>query len=157
LGTLAYLADVVASDKVEVACRFDVLVGKEHEFCLLTGESSPERALLTMVDRMVGNNLRLAVMTRGDRGAVAANAEERTQVPAIPVTVADTTGAGDAFTAGLAYAVAVRWDLSTALRLAASVASFVVEAVGAQIALPTLSAALARAGIATDDGSEFTR
>lgn len=44
---------------------------------------------------------RLAVCTLGSRGAVALSAEgERASVPAQPVEVVDTNGAGDAFFAG---------------------------------------------------------
>ncbi|GAB2588564.1 carbohydrate kinase [Streptomyces capparidis] len=45
----------------------------------------------------------LVVVTRGARGAVASLAGERVKVPAPRVEVADTVGAGDAFTAGLLH------------------------------------------------------
>jgi fructokinase len=43
----------------------------------------------------------LAVMTRGARGAVAVTRAGRAEVDGVPVTVADTVGAGDTFNAGL--------------------------------------------------------
>lgn len=147
LGTLSYLADVVARDTVEVACRFDVLVGNEREYCLATGESTPESALQSVASRMPGTNLRTAVMTRGERGAIAATERGQVQVDAHSANVVDTTGAGDAFAAGLAHATALRWNLVPSLRLASAVASFAVEVLGAQTALPTFSAAMDRAGI----------
>lgn len=154
LGTLAYLAGVAACDNIEVACRFDVLVGNEREFRQLTGEGTPETAFLRIVTRMAGTNLRLTVMTKGERGAIAATAFERMELDAFPADVQDTTGAGDAFVAGLAYASALRWDLSSSLRLANAVASFAVAALGAQTALPSLPAALNRADISMDDAHE---
>jgi fructokinase len=48
--------------------------------------------------------VRLVVLTRGGEGAVASLAGTRVAVPAVPVAVVDTVGAGDAFTAGL-----LRW------------------------------------------------
>lgn len=43
-------------------------------------------------------------VTRGDRGALLFDAEDTYRIPAIEVDVVDTTGAGDAFTAGLIHA-----------------------------------------------------
>ena len=150
LGTLSYLADVVAHDKVDIACRFDILVGNEREYCALTGESSPDSAFDSIVQRITGSNLRTAVITRGDRGAVAATELERIAVDPIPTILVDTTGAGDAFAAGLSYALSLRWPLKLALELASAVASCAVSALGAQTALPTLRGALARAQLLPD-------
>lgn len=44
---------------------------------------------------------KIVVMTRGGDGAVAVGPNGRVEVPAVPVTVADTVGAGDTFNAGL--------------------------------------------------------
>jgi sugar/nucleoside kinase (ribokinase family) len=150
LGTLSYLADVVAYDKVDVACRFDVLVGNEREFCLLTGASTPIDAFESIVERMSGSNLRMAIMTRGDRGAVGATAHKHIQVNAVSSDLVDTTGAGDAFAAGLSYAVSLRWPLDASLNLANAVAGYAVGALGAQTALPSLVDALARANVGLD-------
>jgi ribokinase len=154
LGTLTYLANVAACDNMEVACRFDVLVGNEREFRQLTGKAKPETAFAEVVNRTSGANLRLVVMTRGEHGAIGATDSEQIQMNAFPANVKDTTGAGDAFAAGLAYATALRWDLSSSLRLANAVAGFAVTALGAQTALPSLSAALNRAGISMEDGCD---
>jgi sugar/nucleoside kinase (ribokinase family) len=150
LGTLSYLADVNSCDRVEVACRFDVLVGTEREYCALTGDSSPGTAFDSIVRRTTGSNLRTAVMTRGNRGAVGATASARFDVDALSTTVVDTTGAGDAFVAGLSYALSVRWPLGPSLKLGNAVASYAVSALGAQTALPSFVDALARANIDPD-------
>jgi ribokinase len=59
-------------------------------------------------------------------------------VPVIPgVQVVDTTGAGDAFTAGLAVALAEGQPPEQALRLATATGGLSTQALGARGALPT--------------------
>src|SRR5437764_165582 len=56
-----------------------------------------------LADRLLrtGRATRLLVVTRGGEGAFVATREVRFSAAAVPVTVADTVGAGDAFTAAL--------------------------------------------------------
>jgi fructokinase len=42
----------------------------------------------------------VVIVTRGGDGAVAYSGRDRVEVPAVPVKIADTVGAGDTFTAG---------------------------------------------------------
>lgn len=57
------------------------------------------------------------VVTRGARGATATDGTARLHCPAVPAAVVDTTGAGDAFAAGLVHGVARRWPMEACLRL----------------------------------------
>jgi len=50
---------------------------------------------------LAGGALAWMVVTYGERGAVAYGATDRIEVPAAPAQIVDTTGAGDAFVAGL--------------------------------------------------------
>jgi sugar/nucleoside kinase (ribokinase family) len=50
--------------------------------------------------RLLAAGVSVVAVTRGGDGARAATAQESTDVPAFPVTVVDTTGCGDAFSAG---------------------------------------------------------
>jgi ribokinase len=147
LGTLTYLADVVADDKLKIALRHDILVGNEREYQELVGCDNAEYCLSAVASAMPGAHLRLAVMTCGDRGSVAATRDQVIRVPARRVAAVDATGAGDSFTGALAYALALRWDLERSLLFANSVASFVVTTIGAQTSLPSLAEVLAAAGL----------
>jgi fructokinase len=49
--------------------------------------------------------VRLVVLTRGPYGAVASIDGTEVEVPAVPVDVVDTVGAGDSFTAGLLHSL----------------------------------------------------
>jgi ribokinase len=64
--------------------------------------------------------------------------------PAAPARVVDTTGAGDAFSAALAVALADDESLEEAVRWGAAAGAVATEAVGAQAGLPDRSALMAR-------------
>ena len=118
----------------------DILVCTEHELTQLVSLPVCDEAcaLLEM-------GLSAIVRTRGAAGASWQTAGASAPSPAIaPRRVVDPTGAGDGFVAGLAVGIAQGQALPAAIRLGASVASFVVEAVGCQTNLPTMPEAMAR-------------
>ena len=87
-----------------------------------------------------------SVLTRGEGGAwLHENAETWHQPAAKPETFVDAVGAGDAFTAVLAVALARRVPLSAAAAPAAALAAFVVSQPGATPAIPDELAARIRA------------
>lgn len=59
------------------------------------------------------------VVTRGAQGAMATDGRLRLDIPAEPAEVVDTTGAGDAFAAGLVHGTARGWPMDARLALAA--------------------------------------
>ena len=71
------------------------------------------------------------VVTRAERGSRTHDADAIVEADALPVDeVVDVTGAGDAFSAGLAIALADGHAFRDAVRFAHGVASFAVEGVG---------------------------
>ncbi len=89
------------------------------------------RALLALGPRSV-------VITLGAEGAlVAVRAGERVRVPSVPVEAVDTTGAGDAFTAALAWRLGAGESLAEAAAYAARVGAAAVTRAGAQASFPT--------------------
>jgi fructokinase len=128
----ALCADVLPS------CALAKVSDDEAELC--TGVADPERAAARLVEMGVG----LACVTLGERGALLRRGRDVVRVPAEQVEVVDTTGAGDAFVAGLLAALA-RWpspaevpasDLERAAAFACRVAARVVGRVGAVAGLP---------------------
>ena len=92
----------------------------------------------------------VVLVTRGKEGATLHREGERrpVAVPAVPRTeapVVDTTGAGDGFRAGVYAGLHHGLDLAACVALGNAVASFVIEAKGAQTNLPTYAQAEARA------------
>jgi|APHM01.1.fsa_nt_gi Sugar kinases, ribokinase family len=80
-------------------------------------------------------------ITRGADGAQLWNSETVVDLPAFDVTVADTTGAGDAFTAGLIDGLVCRdCRLRAAGEFAAAAAALNCTTVGARPGLPTRKA-----------------
>lgn len=112
----------------------------EDETALCTGEEDPPAALARLAEMGVA----LGCVTLGDRGSLVRRGPDVLHVPAERVEVVDTTGAGDAFVAGLLFALAraapiaslPRADLERAVRFATRVAARVVTRVGAVAGLP---------------------
>jgi sugar/nucleoside kinase (ribokinase family) len=73
----------------------DVLFANETEVAAMTGEEDPERALTRLAEHCA-----CVVMKRGSAGALGLAAGQMRAVPADPVEVVETTGAGDSFNAG---------------------------------------------------------
>jgi pseudouridine kinase len=78
---------------------------------------------------ILNRGLEQVVVTLGAQGAVALARgwDEPFYVPALPVEVADTTGAGDAFVAGLSHALGAGANLRLAVQAAARVAAWTVS------------------------------
>lgn len=74
----------------------------------------------------------------GEHGAYIINPLDLEHVPPYKVHVEDTTGAGDSFNAGLAYAMAQDRSLDEAVVTANAVGALSTRHVGAQSAMPTL-------------------
>jgi ribokinase len=100
-----------------------------HNCDLVTPNESELRVLLGLLpddptdDVTLARRLRLGrianlIVTLGERGALILSDQGEQHVPGVPVDVVDTTGAGDAFNAALAVAVAERMNLLDAVRLA---------------------------------------
>jgi ribokinase len=78
------------------------------------------------------------VVTRGPDGAdLLRPGRPVHRQPAFPVEVVDSTGAGDAFCAALAVAMAEGRELEDAVRLAAAAGALACRGVGARTSLPT--------------------
>ncbi|MFC3577676.1 ribokinase [Streptomyces yaanensis] len=120
----------------EVLAACDPLIVNEHEAQVITGGESagtPEEwaaALLALGPRSV-------VVTLGSQGALVADAQSMTRVPSVKVEAVDTTGAGDAFTAALAWRLGTGSSLPDAAAYAARVGAAAVTRPGAQESYPT--------------------
>ena len=139
LGTLTYLVEngrPVADDALDVALRFDAVVGNRSELMALTGTSDLDAATAVIRGRMVGANLRACVVSRGADGCRICTRDAILDVPGLPVQVRDVTGAGDAFTAGVAWGMALRWPWPRTAVLANALGAAATTAVGGQTGLP---------------------
>ena len=85
---------------------------------------------------LLARGVRGVVVTLGADGALVVDASGVEHVPAYRVRTVDATGAGDAFTAGLAVALAEGADLRTAARYANAAAALTTTRLGAQPSMP---------------------
>jgi len=88
-------------------------------------ENSSARRLLSLY------GLKLVCITRGSRGSLLVNSTESNEHPGFPVKVADTIGAGDAFTAALVHEYLQGASLTTMNEAANLVGAWVASQVGA--------------------------
>ena len=83
-----------------------------------------------------GCGARLAVVTLGSRGAIAAFGEDVIEIPGFAVAAKDTTGAGDAFHGAFTWALLAGWSAAEVLRAANAAAAMNCRFPGAQGGLP---------------------
>ncbi|MFN8457705.1 MAG: ribokinase [Anaerolineae bacterium] len=97
----------------------DYLTPNETELRLLMGlppdDPAPTVELAAQLRRQGVGNL---IVTRGEKGALILTGQGLEEIPGISVEVVDTTGAGDAFNAGLAMALAEGHSLTEAVKYA---------------------------------------
>ena len=114
-----------AGDVRSLLRSVDVFLPNEAEACALAGlaPTAAEQAAATL-QRDCGG---WVVVKLGARGCLAAGPDGARHAAAAPaVNVADTTGAGDAFNAGLVHALSDGSDWPAALEAATSFASAII-------------------------------
>jgi len=82
--------------------------------------------------------LKKVIITLGEKGLFYSDGNEDIYLKAIPVKATDTTGAGDAFNGGLAYALSQNKSIKDSLNLANQVAGLSTLKLGAGNAMPYL-------------------
>jgi sugar/nucleoside kinase (ribokinase family) len=119
-GAAQWLADTAGAT---------MLLPNAEEAWLLTGEPAPEAAA-----RLLAERYPVVVVTLGADGALWASGDDLVRRPAHPTTVVDTTGAGDAFAAGLlaVWLAAPQGDPVVALDAGLARAAQVVSRPGAR-------------------------
>jgi sugar/nucleoside kinase (ribokinase family) len=87
-------------------------------------------------------DIKLAALTRSEKGSVILADGSAITVPAAPVAeVVDTTGAGDLYAAGFLYGIAREMDMEVAGKLGSLAAAEVISHVGARPQVPLLDLA----------------
>jgi ribokinase len=115
----------------------DVLTPNETEARVLAGRSpSTEVEPVQVAHELIRKGVKQVVMTLGENGALIVTATSSTRFPAIRVSAADTTGAGDAFNAGLATALACGATLDASVEFAVVTGGLAVRKEGVIPSLP---------------------
>ena len=107
----------------------DIVVADEDEVIELLQADDFEDSTRRLADY---DNL--FVMTRSEKGSVIMHGEQKIVQPAAAVeTIVDTTGAGDAYTAGFLYGYTEKRPLEECAKLGTFCATQVIQQVGARI------------------------
>ncbi|EAA7555594.1 aminoimidazole riboside kinase [Salmonella enterica] len=118
----------------------DVVKLSVEELEFLAGTRQVKEGLTVLMDNCPAS---LVLVTQGKEGVMVWHEGVVTHYPAVPVECVDTTGAGDAFVAGLLYGLAssgsvANNDLASILGIAQRCGALATTAKGAMTALPYL-------------------
>ena len=139
-GTLVMLNPAPAQSLSQDLLRqVDYLTPNRSELALMT-EMPEESAIDQGIQRLLEVGVSCCVTTLGAEGvAFKELSGSLVSISGHKVPVVDTTGAGDAFNAGLAYALAQRKSIREAAEFAVKVSALAVTKFGAQGGMPSLS------------------
>jgi sugar/nucleoside kinase (ribokinase family) len=104
----------------------DYLLPNDEQLLGLTATTDLADGARRLVDAGVG----CVVVTRGAAGALAVDADSVTEIPAFDVSVVDTSGCGDAFSAGFLRGVALGRTVQAAAVLGCATAALVAGGLG---------------------------
>ena len=121
----------IAAERRDFIKETDCFICNNQEADILFLEDfssvGPEDFAELLYEKVVNANIPAMVVTLGENGAVYASKNgERGVCPAKAVTVRDTTGAGDAFCAGLSVALTYGKNLKEAVEIGNRLASSVI-------------------------------
>ena len=128
-------AGSVRTGSVDLVAAVTDAISSEGFAPAMTGNENPAEALRAL--HQMGPE-RVA-MTFGARGVLALESGVVVHIPAFKVRVVDTTGAGDAFHAGYAFARATGRNFTESLTFGSAVAGLKCEDWGGRAGLPELS------------------
>ena len=134
---LAWIADALP--------HADYLLPNDEQVLGFTGASSLAEGARALVERGVG----CVAVTQGAKGALVVTADETIEVPAYDIEVVDTTGCGDAFSAGFLRGLSLGLDLRGAAELGCATAAQVAQGLGTDAGEYTLDSVQAFAATAS--------
>jgi fructokinase len=115
-----FYSSEIVQESLELATLAKMNDGELPQVLALLGlptddEGRPQEGLRIGAARLLAEfpTLQMVAVTRGDRGSILVTRDECHDHPGFPVRVADTIGAGDAFTAALAHYLLRGADLAT--------------------------------------------
>ena len=111
--------------------QVDFFLPNEDQLLALTGDADLDAAIGTVLEAGAG----CVAVTRGAAGSRVAAAGTDLTVPALPVPVVDTTGCGDAFSAGFIVGICRGWDPRRAAELGTAAAALVAQGLGSDAVL----------------------
>lgn len=133
-----------------ILSTINVLFANQHEILGM-------EKILGIRKQEIINRVPMVIITMGKDGSVLHEMGNSHRIPAFPVTMADPTGAGDAYRAGFLTAYFRGYEPLTACKVGTITASFAVEKIGCQTNLPDWNQVEARYGESFGSLLERTR
>lgn len=128
----------------ELLRRVDVIRPNADEAEVLTGRQVRDRASARLAaQELLRRGVGAVAVQAGDEGNLLVWREGECWMPQLPVESVDATGAGDAFAAAMAVALADGWSWEEAGPFANAAAALATTKLGAQPGLPRRDAVLA--------------
>ena len=115
--------------------QLDYLLPNDEQVLGFTGAGDLEEGCRALLERGVG----CVAATRGAEGALVVDADGAVAVPAFEVDVVDTTGCGDAFSAGFLRGLDLGADRAEAARMGCATAALVAQGLGTDYGSFTLA------------------
>lgn len=109
----------------------DLFLPSEEEIFLITQKRNLDEAVKSL-------KIEKIIVTRGEKGAILYEKNKKISFKGFKVKVIDTTGAGDAFSAGISVGLLKKYKGKKLLRFANAVAGLSVQKIGAISSLPTI-------------------
>ncbi|MEQ9714680.1 MAG: carbohydrate kinase family protein [Candidatus Asgardarchaeia archaeon] len=119
----------------DMIANCDVLILSEKELISLVGTG---KDFDVAADFLLNMGAKKIIITRGPLGSIMFTREKKYIASAYKVTPVDTTGAGDAYTAGLVLGILREYDDEKTLGYATACAAIAITKIGARTALPRL-------------------
>ncbi len=124
---LAWIADALP--------HTDYLLPNDEQVLGFTGATGLAEGARALVDAGAG----CVAVTQGAKGALVVTADDVVEVPAYPIEVVDTTGCGDAFSAGFLRGLSLGRSPADAARLGCATAAQVAQGLGTDAGSYTLA------------------
>ncbi len=117
--------------------KCDILKLNEDELPVVAKLFGIEGDETHILDRLLNDfRIEMIALTKGGAGSLIRTNTERSWLESPRVTIADTVGAGDSFTAALAMGLLMKWPVNRVHQLAVDVSAYVCTQKGAMPLLP---------------------
>lgn len=123
-------AFTLAERLIKFLPKYYLVTANSKEAGVLTGlsfEASDQDAAMEAARRLVNQGVRIALVTLAEYGVVYATSETTGHISAIRTPISDPTGAGDAMTVAVLFALLNDIELDDAIRLGVSAASITLR------------------------------
>ena len=139
-GCLTILNPAPASEITkEFYSYIDYFTPNEIEVEFYTGiKITNEKEAKQAAEKLLNLGIKKVIITLGEKGLFYSDGIEDIYLKATPIKAIDTTGAGDAFNGGLAYALSQNKSIKDSLNLANQAAGLSTLKLGAGNAMPYL-------------------